>query len=125
MDSKIFTYTLLYSDEDGESRFKDVKVPLADKGPIGYLSDNFKVKDIRFRLNDADYDYDFHNAPARQFIILLDGEIEITTSLGEIRRFRGGDVLLVEDTAGKGHRTRNVSQQPRKSVFIRLAGDNT
>ncbi len=124
MDYKEFVYTRLYSDAEGESLFEDIKVPLADKGPIGYLSDNFKVEDICFRLNDASYDYDFHNAPARQFIILLDGEIEITTSLGEKRKFGGGDVLLVEDTAGKGHRTKNVRQQARRSVFLRLAGDN-
>jgi hypothetical protein len=125
MDSKLFSYTRLYSDSAGESRFEDVKIDLADKGSVGYLSAGFGSKDIRFRLNEPAYDWDFHNAPARQFIILLDGEIEITTSLGEIRRFSGGDVLLVEDTTGKGHRTRNVRQQVRKSVFIRLAGDNS
>ena len=124
MEVKKFPYTRLYTDSNGESRFEEVEVPLGDSGPIGHLSERYQVKDVQFRVNDADYDWGFHNAPARQFIILLDGEIEITTSLGEIRKFSGGDVLLVEDTAGKGHRTRNVSQQPRRSVFIRLAGDN-
>ncbi len=125
MDSKVLTYTRLYSDSSGESRFEDIKIGLADRGAIGYLSAGFNAKDIQFRLNKPDYDYDFHNAPARQFIILLDGEIEITTSLGEIRRFRGGDILLVEDTSGKGHRSRNISQQPRRSVFIPISDDNT
>ncbi len=125
MDSKVFSYTRLYSDSAGESRFEDINIDLADKGPVGYLSAGFSAEDIQFRLNDPAYDWDFHNAPDRQFIILLDGEIEISTSLGEIRRFSGGDVLLVEDTAGKGHRTRNVRQQARRSVFIRLSGDNT
>ena len=122
---KVIKYVRLFSDENGDSRFGEVEVPLGDSGPIGYLSDRYEVKDIQFRINDADYDWDFHNAPARQFIILLDGEIEITTSLGEIRKFSGGDILLVEDTTGKGHRTRNVRQQVRRSVFIRLAGDNS
>jgi hypothetical protein len=40
----------------------------------------------------ADYDWDFHNAPQRQFIILLKGIIEITTSDGESRIFSGGDI---------------------------------
>ena len=125
MEVKKFPYTRLYTDSNGESRFEEVEVPLDESGPIGYLSDRYKVKDIQFRVNDADYDWGFHNAPARQFIILLDGEIEITTSLGEKRKFGGGDVLLVEDTAGKGHRTKNVRQQVRRSVFIRLASDNS
>lgn len=113
-------YTRLYSDENGDSFFEHVEVPLHDQGVIGYLSGNFDVKSLQFRLNEADYDWDFHNAPARQFIILLDGEVEITTSSGETRRFSGGDVLLVEDTNGKGHRTKNVKQQIRRSVFVRI-----
>ena len=125
MEGKEFSYTRLYTDSNGESRFEQVELPLGNSGLIGYLSDRYEVKDLQFRINDADYDWDFHNAPARQFIILLDGEIEITTSLGEIRKFSGGDILLVEDTTGKGHRTRNVRQQVRRSVFIRLAGDNS
>ncbi len=124
MGEKEFSYTRLCTDSNGESRFEQVKLPLDDNGLIGYLSDRYEVKDLQFRINDADYDWDFHNAPARQFIILLDGEIEITTSRGETRKFSGGDVLLVEDTQGKGHRTKNVRQQVRRSVFIRLAGDN-
>lgn len=113
-------YTRLYSDENGDSFFEKVEIPLHDQGIIGYLSANFEVKSLQFRINEADYDWDFHNAPARQFIILLDGEVEITTSLGEVRKFSGGDVLLVEDTHGKGHRTKNVKQQIRRSVFVRI-----
>ncbi len=113
-------YTRLYTDEQGESNFEDVNIPLIDMGSIGYLSDVRDVESLQFRQNDADYDWDFHNAPARQFIILLDGEIEITTSRGDVRKFSGGDVLLVEDTHGKGHKTRNIKKQIRKSVFIRI-----
>ena len=64
------------------------------------------------------YDYDFHVAPQRQYIILLDGEIQIETSLGDIRRFAAGDVLLVEDITGKGHRTKNIIPAKRRSIFI-------
>jgi hypothetical protein len=113
-------YTRLYTDAQGDSRFEDIEIPLNDKGTIGYLSAHFAVKTLQFRVNDADYEWDFHNAPARQFIILLDGEIEITTSTGEVRTFSGGDILLVEDTNGKGHKTRNVKKQIRRSVFIRV-----
>jgi hypothetical protein len=50
----------------------------------------------------------------------MDGEIEIETSLGEKRVFKHGDVLLVEDTTGKGHRSRNLTRQIRSSLFITL-----
>ena len=73
-----------------------------------------------FRENDSGYDYDWHHAPQRQLIVLLDGEIEIETSFGERRRFRGGEIILVEDTHGAGHRTRSITSGPRRSLFIPL-----
>jgi hypothetical protein len=120
MEMKTMHYTRLYTDEFGESNFKDIEINLTDNGIIGYLSAHYSVRSLQFRLNDADYDWDFHNAPARQFVILLDGEIEITTSRGEKRVFSGGDVLMVEDVHGKGHSTRNIKNQVRKSVFIKI-----
>jgi uncharacterized cupin superfamily protein len=81
------------------------------------------AESVVFRETGADYDYDWHPAPARQFVVLLDGEIEIEVGNGEIRRFTGGEVLLLEDTTGRGHRTRNVGAVPRRSLFIPLAPD--
>jgi hypothetical protein len=112
--------TRVYAGEDGESHFGEIDIPLRDAGSIGRLSARNPVKNIIFRENDADYDFDWHHAPQRQYIVLLDGEIEIETSDGEQRRFSGGDILLVEDTTGKGHRTRTVNDKPRRSVFVTL-----
>ncbi|MDN3656080.1 hypothetical protein QWZ08_10615 [Ferruginibacter paludis] len=113
-------YTRIFADDNGDSHFEVVYVPLVDKGIMGSLSMPFETNALIFRENKADYDWDFHNAPTRQFIILLDGEIKITTSLGVVRRFRGGEILLVEDTAGAGHKTENILQSIRKSLFITL-----
>ena len=112
--------TRVYSDNIGESHLEDIEIKLSDEGDIGFLSDKIPVKEIIFRTVKPTYDYDFHNAPERQYIILLDGEIEIETSLGEKRKFRGGDILLLEDTKGKGHKTRNLINKKRRSVFITL-----
>lgn len=110
--------TRIYSDSRGDSHFEIMEIPLDDAGAIGRLSQPFPAKSIIFRENDADYDYGWHNAPQRQYIILLDGEIEIEVSSGEKRRFRGGEVLLVEDTAGRGHCTRVTNNRSRKSIFV-------
>jgi len=112
--------TRVYADALGESHFAELDVPLQDGGTIGRLSERHPVKDIIFRENDGDYDYDWHRAPQRQYIVLLDGEIELETSDGEKRRFGGGDILLVEDVSGRGHRTRTVNNEPRRSVFVTL-----
>lgn len=112
--------TRIFSDEKGESHFEDLEIPLIDQGEIGFLSENFEVKKLQFRKVSADYDYDFHHAPQKQFIVLLDGGVEIQTSLGEIRQFQTGEILLVEDTTGKGHKTKNLEKQERTSLFIHL-----
>jgi hypothetical protein len=40
--------------------------------------------------------------------------------LGEKRSFKTGEILLVEDITGKGHKTRNIENKPRKSIFITI-----
>lgn len=112
--------TRVYSDAEGESRFEDIEVELFDNGEIGWLSKNIAVKTLQFRKVSPDYDYDFHHAPQKQFIVLLDGGVEITTSLGETRQFQTGEILLMEDTSGKGHRTKNLEKRERTSIFIHL-----
>jgi quercetin dioxygenase-like cupin family protein len=67
---------------------------------------------------ESTYDYDFHNSPQRQYLVILDGIIEIETSLGEKRIFKEGEVVLLEDTTGKGHRTKNMEIAERRSLFI-------
>lgn len=114
----MFPVTRVYSDSNGDTRFEDISIPLKDAGEIGKLSEGLPAKSIIFREVEAAYDYNFHNAPQKQYLILIDGGIEIETTLGEKRQFKTGDVLLLEDTDGKGHRTKNLEQKKRRSVFI-------
>ncbi|PZX93299.1 hypothetical protein DOS84_10545 [Flavobacterium aquariorum] len=115
-----YTITRIFSDDVGESHFEDIKIPLKESSEIGFLSETQPVSGIIFRKVKPNYDFDFHQAPTRQYIILQDGEIEIETSLGEKRTFEPGNVLLVEDTFGKGHRTRNLKKAVRSSIFVTL-----
>ena len=110
----------VYADEKGETHFRDVEVELNDAGQIGRLSRPVAAKSVIFRTNAPGYDYDWHTAPQRQLIALLDGAIEIEVSDGSRRTFRGGEILLMEDTTGQGHRTRHVEPRERRSLFIVL-----
>jgi hypothetical protein len=58
--------------------------------------------------------------PRRQFIVHVEGEVEVEVSDGEVRRFSPGSVVLVEDTHGTGHITRPVGGMPRTTLFIAL-----
>ena len=112
--------TTVYADKEGESHFGELEIELTDAGELGRLSDRFPARHIIFRENDHDYDYDWHHAPDKQYIILLEGHIEIEVSDGEKRAFSGGDIIFVEDVTGKGHRTRTTDGRPRRSVFVTI-----
>lgn len=112
--------TRVYADEQGESHFAEDVIALHDAGAIGRLSEPMAATAVIFRKNDPGYDYDWHTAPRRQLIVLLDGAIEIEVSDGSRRILRGGDILLVEDVSGKGHRTRHIEPTERRSLFIAL-----
>lgn len=112
--------TRIYADAQGISHFAELDLALEDAGTIGRLSAPQPGCGVVFRETEATYDYDWHQPPRRQWIVLLDGEISLEVGDGETRRFRGGDVLLVEDTTGRGHRTRQLSPGIRHSLFIPL-----
>ena len=113
-------YTRLYTGPDGLSHFQDVEVPLTSAGNGQYLSELMKATGVIFRVTGADYDYDYHNAPRQQFVVNLEGAVDIIASDGTTRRFGPGEIFLAEDTTGKGHISRAVNNQPRKSLFIAL-----
>ena len=112
--------TRLFTGEDGESHFEDVEVPTTSRGAIGALSAREAATGVVFRETPADYCYDWHNAPRRQYVVMLEGQVEVEVGDGTCRRFGPGDILLAEDTTGHGHLARAVNAEPRRSLFITL-----
>jgi hypothetical protein len=110
----------LYPDARGESHFEDVEVPLEEATAAGRLSARIPATGVIFREVPPEYDLDWHPAPRRQYIVNLDGAVQITASDGEVRRIGAGEILLVEDTWGKGHRSKAVDGQPRRCLFVTL-----
>jgi hypothetical protein len=112
--------TRVFTGADGESHFEDLELELRDLGAIGRLSERVGATGIVFRETDGDYDLDFHNAPRRQYVINLDGAVELEVGDGTRRTLGPGDVLLAEDTTGRGHRSRAVGGRKRRSIFVTL-----
>ena len=108
----------LYVDDDGETHFRDIEVEWVREGPGGRMSETFPATGIIFRETPGTYDLDWHPAPRRQYIINLDAGVTITASDGEARTIGAGEVILVEDTHGKGHLSEAVGGQMRHSIFV-------
>lgn len=118
-------YVRLYADSDGVSHFEDVDVPFQSKNfappsPPAHVSEPVTAAQMLFVRLPAGWFGDWHPAPKRQFGILVEGELEVTVSDGEVRTFKAGDVRLLEDTFGKGHQTKVVGDRDVLNTIIQL-----
>jgi hypothetical protein len=119
-------YLRLYTGPDGASHFEDVDVEMH---PVEFipgrtlvnLSTPHPVTAVVFASLATGWDGDAHPTPQRQLIVALAGELEIIASDGEARRVLPGTVVLLEDTTGQGHTTRNVGPMPYYGVVMPMA----
>ena len=100
--------TRIYTGDDGKSHFEDVEIPLSEGGAIGRISELQGATGVLFREVDGDYDFDFHCAPRRQYVINLDAAVEIETGDGSKRRIgssmrcsRCRDHVMLPATGGR------------------------
>ena len=115
--AELLHYTRVYTGDDNETHFEDIGVRFVyqdygEKIPTVWLPEDgiMEAAGFHFVSMPANWDGgDWHPAPRRQFIIPLSGEMMFQVSDGERRVFGPGDVLLVEDTSGKGHISRMIS----------------
>ena len=108
----------IFTGDDNASHFEDLNIPL-DPSRYGSLSAPVDAQSIIFRETPAGGLIDFHPAPRRQFVVTLQGIVEVECGDGSKRRFGAGDIMLADDTTGQGHVTREV-KGPRHSIFITL-----
>jgi hypothetical protein len=108
----------LYCDAAGASHWRDITIEWANEGPEGKTSALQFANGIIFRQTQAEHDRPWHPAPRRQYIINLDAGVELTASDGESRKIGAGEIVLVEDTTGKGHLSKSINNQMRHSIFV-------
>ena len=110
----------IYVDDAGETHWRDIEVEWVEERNGSKLSKRLPATGIIFRETAEDYDLSWHPAPRRQYIINLDAGVQLTASDGEARVIGAGEVVLVEDTTGKGHLSKSVNNQMRHSIFVPL-----
>ena len=52
---------------------------------------------------------------------ILSGACEVETSDGNVKRFGPGDIILLEDTWGKGHRSRNIGEDYLNFFVVQIS----
>src|SRR3979411_361792 len=98
----------IFVDDKGETHFRDIQVEWKHEGRGGKTSDTFPATGIIFRQTPGTYDYEWHPAPRRQYIINLDGGVSIQASDGETRIIGAAQVLLVVDSSRRLFRVRGA-----------------
>lgn len=119
LTTRLMKIVRLFTGPDNESHFEDMDIELSPSGHV-QVSKLYPTHGIVFRTAPPSYLSDYHPVPKRQYVITLSGQVEVETGDGTIRRFGPGDVMLAEDTTGRGHITRVVGGEPRHYAFIPL-----
>ena len=78
------------------------------------------VEGVIFREISPGGSADWHPAPLRQLAINLSGEAEIEVTDGTKRRVGPGQIFLVEDTTGKGHKNTWLDDDVHDFAFLPL-----
>jgi hypothetical protein len=106
----------IYTGADSQTHFQEV-----DLDAFTPIATNPGTGPIRLNRGAGSGLTEFHNAPRRQYVIVMSGKMEIETGLGEKRVLGSGDVLIAEDLTGKGHITRSIGEDPRVTLSVPLA----
>ena len=106
----------LYTGDDGQTHIEEMS---PESHPE--LASLQSTTGIVFRTVEPGYFSDWHNAPRRQYVILLAGQMEIGLNDGTRRQFGPGDAVLASDLTGSGHTTKAVGADPALVAVVPLA----
>ena len=82
----------IYTGADNQTHFEDLPVDT-----FATLSAQVGTGPVRLNQGPARSAMDFHNAPRRQYVVMMSGQMEIEIGDGSKRVLDPGDVLVAED----------------------------
>lgn len=106
----------LFAGDDGQSHIEEMT--LESRPSLAELQ---ATKGVVFSTTPVGSFMDWHHAPRRQYVILLEGSMEIGLGDGSKHRLDAGDVLLAEDLTGQGHTRDILGDRPRIAATVHLA----
>ena len=118
-------YVRLYAYETGESQFEDMQADFdmavyAPPAPAFGVSAAVEARRFIMVHFPAGWDSDLHPAPRRQLFVMLSGRFQGQTSGGAVLDLGPGDVVLMEDTTGRGHSARTLDGTEVHALMVHL-----
>ncbi len=104
----------LHGDASGETHITQIELPLKEThaGTVRGWQNIPATTAGMGQFVGRKPDVGVHNAPRRQLLIVLGGELELIATCGDTERLLPGDVLLADDVGTKGHISRDVGDEP-------------
>ena len=117
--------TRIYA-EQGKSLFGELEIEtklgdLAPPAPQMGISAWFPAAQCQLTLQSPGWVGEWHYAPKRFLFCVLAGEFGVEVSSGERRQFSIGELVLVEDKPGQGHRSWMVGDTNLMTAVVQLA----
>lgn len=128
MNDLTLTLPVLFTDADGRARFRDEPVALNEGTPAARLSALVPSGGCQFRRSPVGFSSSFHCTTTPQWLIVLQGRMEIGLQDGTTRSFGPGEGFYSNDTLPEGatfdpqvhgHRSRQVGDEPLVTLFVR------
>ena len=109
----------MYTGIDERSHFEEIELgfdPIVEAQRTKVMG----ATGIQFVFQPPGFVIEMHPAPRRQYVITLQGQVEIELGDGMARIFGPGDIVLADDLTGEGHITRVLGSTPRISAQVSL-----
>lgn len=123
-----FTKTILFTDVDGRARFRDETIALDQGSPQSMLSSLMASQGMQLRHSPVGFRSQFHCSVTPQWVVVLQGQMEICLQDGSSRVFTPGQHFYSTDTlpegavfdpAVHGHWSRQRGDEPLVTLFVR------
>ena len=123
-----FTKVVLFTDTDGKARFKEETMTMGEGTVQSQLTEVFSAEGYQLRHSPVGFRSQFHVTGKPQWVFILSGQMEIGLQDGSSRVFSAGEHFYSADTlpdgvsfdpAVHGHWSRQVGEEPLRTLFLK------
>ena len=95
----------LFTGDDGQAHWDEIEIELVrPDGKLTAFGPEEAAVGVQFAAVPPQATGPWHNAPRRQYLVVLEGTLTLEIGDGTIRAFGPGTAFLVDDLTGQGHR---------------------